>query len=833
MNNQKINIALNQYLTEFDSHWDDERYKWVALQWFQKNWDIDAPDFADMLKRSLAKTSNLLTSYNNFPRGMILNFAKVAPEDVRKMFRNLFDESIDLIERYNSFIAESDRLQKEYNDGTWKQHYQKTNAVSTYLWLMYPEKYYIFKYSEYKCVSEKLELDEHFVRNGSPEEMIKGFGFYDSIGSKLKKDDRFINLFKDKLNGDDKLHSDPELHTAIFDFGFWVSRFFEADSTATQQKTRYWLYAPGTNASMWDECQDQEMMCVGWAEVGDLSKFKSKKEITEALQKEYNRPNSSCMNDSLALWQFVHDIKPGDIVYAKKGTGQIVGRGVVAGDYEYIPGTEFPNIRKVNWTHSGVWKHPGKAALKTLTDISSFKDYVKELENVIVHDDVTKSDTQYAATQNATDGNAKEKYWWLVANPKIWSMSGLPVGGTVEYSLYNDNGKQRRIFQNLLDAKVGDLVIGYESTPRKQIVALAEVSRANDGKTIEFKKTESLQTPIDYASIKDIEELANMQFFGNAQGSFFTLTEDEYDCLYDIIRDSNPIQSKVESPAYTQKDFLDEVYMTSAEYGKLIKLLTAKKNIILQGAPGVGKTFSAKRLAYAMMGTKDNSRIEMVQFHQNYTYEDFIMGYKPNEDGGFRLQNGKFYNFCNAAKARPDEKFFFIIDEINRGNLSKIFGELLMLIENSYRGSDNKIELTYSQELFYVPNNLYIIGMMNTADRSLAMIDYALRRRFSFYDMTPGFDTEGFKAYQSGLNSEVFDNFIEGIKRLNEVIAKDDSLGAGFCIGHSYFCGQKSFDKDWLNNVLEFDIAPMLKEYWFDDVQKYESQVASLKSILK
>ena len=130
---------------------------------------------------------------------------------------------------------------------------------------------------------------------------------------------------------------------------------------------------------------------------------------------------------------------------------------------------------------------------------------------------------------------------------------------------------------------------------------------------------------------------------------------------------------------------------------------------------------------------KDKSRIEMVQFHQNYTYEDFIMGYKPTENGGFAIKPGIFYQFCKKAADDKDRPYFFIIDEINRGNLSKIFGELLMLIESDYR--DTSIKLAYRDEDFYVPSNLYIIGMMNTADRSLAMIDYALRRRFSFFEM--------------------------------------------------------------------------------------------------
>ena len=232
-----------------------------------------------------------------------------------------------------------------------------------------------------------------------------------------------------------------------------------------------------------------------------------------------------------------------------------------------------------------------------------------------------------------------------------------------------------------------------------------------------------------------------------------------------------------------------------------------------------------------MIGYKDIEQVEMVQFHQNYSYEDFIMGYKPTEDGGFTLRPGIFYNFCKKAKCNQEKDYFFIIDEINRGNLSKVFGELLMLIENSYRGKN--IKLAYSGEDFCVPKNVYIIGMMNTADRSLAMIDYAVRRRFSFVDIEPGFDTEGFKHYQADLHHETFDKVIEAIKQLNSMIAADDSLGPGFCIGHSYFCEQKAVTQEWLENVVNYDIAPMLKEYWFDDPQKSKVQIENIKNALK
>lgn len=278
--------------------------------------------------------------------------------------------------------------------------------------------------------------------------------------------------------------------------------------------------------------------------------------------------------------------------------------------------------------------------------------------------------------------------------------------------------------------------------------------------------------------------------------------------------------TKQDSRPYTKEDFLAEVFMSEEKYDKLSAVLLNKKNIILQGAPGVGKTFSAKRLAYSLIGTVNEDAIEFVQFHQNYSYEDFMMGYKPS-GSSFKLKEGVFYRFCKKAEADSDAKYFFIIDEINRGNLSKIFGELLMLIENDYRGTP--ATLAYNDKKFSVPENLYIIGMMNTADRSLAMIDYALRRRFSFFELEPGFETEGFIQYQHSLKNETFNDLLAKVIELNLEIASDRSLGRGFCIGHSYFCGRNELtcSDEWMQEVVDYDILPMLGEYWFDDQEKY------------
>ena len=669
----RLKDVLAQYKQSFVStQWGNEKYKWEAVKWFQDNWDVNAQKFPEMLNRSLDKTFNLLASYNNFPKGMIVSFAKAAPEEVRAMFIALFDESKDVYERMNAFKLQSSILLKKYGNGA-AQHYQYENAISTYLWLRYPDQYYIYKFGEVKIVANELEADYHFKKGAYADNIRNFLKLYDEISLILKGDTELVNLFRSQLT--DTCYPDPELKTLTIDVGFYISRFYSQKDANIQ----------------------------------------AEKELSASLDK---------------------------------------------------------------------------------VDLSEIELYVK-----------------------AAPGEEDHGYWWLNANPKIWSFSDIAVGEVQSYTLYNENGNKRRIFQNFLDAKAGDMIIGYESNPVKQIVAIGRISAEQDGEKLFFEKEEGLTSPIDYATLKECPELENMEYFRNQQGSLFKLTRGEYDFIFDMIREENPVTVEASIDAYTKSDFLDEVYMTEKRYENLVAVLRNKKNIILQGAPGVGKTFAARRLAWSMMGEKDDSRIEFVQFHQNYSYEDFMMGYRPVEDG-FELKYGIFYRFCQKAANQPDKDFFFIIDEINRGNMSKIFGELLMLIEKDYRGT--KATLAYNGLSFSVPKNLYIIGMMNTADRSLAMIDYALRRRFSFFEVEPGFDSEGFIHYQNGLNSETLNDLVSKVKDLNHEISADKSLGKGFCIGHSYFCGRDVCTDEWLHSIVDYDILPMLSEYWFDDVNKLQ-----------
>ncbi len=284
---------------------------------------------------------------------------------------------------------------------------------------------------------------------------------------------------------------------------------------------------------------------------------------------------------------------------------------------------------------------------------------------------------------------------------------------------------------------------------------------------------------------------------------------------------------------YTKENLLLESFIDTEEYDTIKNLIIRKKNIILKGVAGVGKTYIAKRLAYSLIGKKDTSKIKMIQFHQSYSYEDFIMGYRPCETG-FELKTGPFYDFSKLASENPDEKYFFIIDEINRGNMSKIFGELMMLIESDKRGEE--LTLTYDDKPFSVPENLYIIGMMNTADRSLTMIDYALRRRFSFFELQPAFRKDKFKKelLERGVNEHMINKINSKISDINDEIVKDVNLGKGFRIGHSYFCDydneiRKGDVKKWYEEIIKYEIKPLLEEYWFDDESK---ALESIKELL-
>lgn len=694
-----IQEAVAYYKENFAACWADEKYKWIAVKHFQDTWDIEAEDFANMLENAFSKTNNLLQGGMYYAYKMLCTLAKQNPEKMRSLFRMLYDEKLLMVDRLQPFRDGCDEMMEEYRKNAEdpkkaKNHYQDLRALCVYLTFRYPEKYYLFKYKMY--ADFKNLTDYHETSTEKDSEIRK----YDNYARMCKtvldivmEDPELREMQKKQVESELDCYSDPGFHLLAQTI-IYVNNGREDEKATTSKPSkgaavadedvktvRYWIYSPGDGAAIWNECYDGGFMAIGWDPIGDLSKYDSKDDMKQVM-KERIDPSKSYMNAAHATWQFVNEMKPGDIVFAKKGMHVIIGRGIVESEYRFDSSRErYKNIRRVNWTDKGEWPHPGQAVMKTLTDITAYTDYVEKLNSLFESD-----------------------------------------------------------------------------------------------------------------IVDDIED------------------------------------EVIEYPIYDAEMFLDEVFMDENSYETLVALVENKKNVILQGAPGVGKTYVAKRLAYSMMGIKDPNRVMMVQFHQSYSYEDFVMGFRPCETG-FELRHGVFYNFCKDAEIDSENDYFFIIDEINRGNLSKIFGELFMLIENDKR--DVELQLLYADEKFSVPSNVYIIGMMNTADRSLAMLDYALRRRFAFFDMKPGFDSNGFREYRMKLKSEMFDRLIHCVEKLNIAIASDESLGEGFCIGHSYFCNLKKVTDQALSGIVEFEIIPLLKEYWFDEPMKVLDWANNLRSALK
>jgi hypothetical protein len=528
---------------------------------------------------------------------------------------------------------------------------------------------------------------EFAVWNSQSKEAFKRVGLESSNLARFQEEARTL---RDRLGAEDFLELDWFLYLVnqgriqVGGQGKPATR----GGAVRQPGVRYWAISLGQGGRLWKQCHQDGIIAIGWDILGDLRQYASRDDIAKAIQ-GHRGQGPRPMNDSLACHEFCHEMKPGDIVFAKKGTGVVLGWGTINSVYCYDAGrSEYRNVRRVLWTGEGPRAVPEDARLtnKTLTEVTGNRHFLE------------------------------------FALPLLETASARTV----------------------------------EAAPR---------------------------------------------------------------------------------PPYTIDHALAGLFLPRDDFQYVLDALARKKNAIVQGPPGVGKSFIARRLAYALVGAEDPSRVAMIQFHQSYSYEDFIQGWRPDGSGGFERRNGVFYEFCKKADADPKSYHVFIIDEINRGNLSKIFGELFMLIEADKRGPSFAIPLTYArggEETFFVPDNVYLLGMMNTADRSLALVDYALRRRFAFLDLRPAFHTPEFQSYleDQGMDAGLIDMIVTRMGRLNEQVrAQKTHLGPGFEIGHSFFCPQdteENLDVDWYRSVVRTEVAPLVREYWFDDPDTADDLIARL-----
>ena len=645
--------------------------------------------------------------------------------------------------------------------------------------------------------------------------------------------------------------------------------------TAEEQDRGYWLYVPGEGAGKWEEFRTAGIMALNWDRIGDPTSYPNEEAVIEALEAGYGDWGGRPAGAAGMIRDFTRTMRPGDVVYARRGPTEIIGRGVVRSEFRYDDARPaYRCVRDIEWTHVGSWpldRRVGAVSLQRVTENTSYNP--AQLESLFRNRNDSGVSTASAQAQGVGDFEKAKKpelQHWLYTPGEgaarwdefrtagIMALNWDRVGDLASfpdkeslldalYTHYGDwGGRPRKAADSVWDyihaMKPGDIV--YVRRSFNEIVGRGVVrsdyrydedrSSFRAVRDVEWTHVGSwpLEQRIGRLMLQRLTE--NTKYTPDQLNALIGIEDSHSSASVDERRGNNDLDEADEH--YTSADFLDEVFLRPEDVEQMLGLLRRKKNLILQGAPGTGKTFAAKRLAYALMGQTDDSRVEVVQFHQSTAYEDVVVGLRPTAEGGFAAAEGVFARFCRRAAADPGRDYVFIIDEINRANISKAFGELLMLIEAEHRGE--ALRLPVSGELLSVPKRLRIIGMMNTADRGLALIDYALRRRFAFFEMRPALDHPGFLRHVEAVGSSRLEALVDVVRRLNLRIAEDEALGPGFQIGHSYLClpaagpeNPAGTDAD-VTSVVRYELEPLVREYWFDNPAAMDESIHELESVL-
>ena len=784
---EKLQTLIKEYKEDFKDNISVELYKWEAVKHFQDNWNIEAEDFPTMLSQSLSKTANLLASMSSFPRGMIVQFAERFPEEVKALFASLFDETKDLKDRIDTFIAGVEQIHKKWDGKEAKNHYQNLNAISTYLWLRYPDKYYIYKPTIASQLFEELGI-EFRSRTLKSDAIIKTYELYDKISNILRQDEELKALLATSLTNN--CYPDTQLCTATTDFGYFIKTYYKPDSPITSK--RYWLYAPGENASKWERCQEQGIMCIGWDPMSDLSDIESIEDARIKLREAYNMPEASFTNDGRAIWDFAKEIQIGDIIFAKSGLTKIIGRGIVKSDYFYAPELEdYRHIRKVEWTHVGEWPVE-KLVLKTLTDISENKypGYAKKLEAMIIGEE--KQVTTMKPSKSISYDTKYLPFINLLLKNKNLILNGAPGTG-----------------KTYLAKQVAAQII-YEGNVPKGF--------EEDTNFIEQCGFVQFHPSYDYTDF--VEGLRPKNDNGNIgferkDGIFKEFCAVALQNLLDSKKTVQALQNEL-SARDLLEGFIEEAmdngtkFETSGTKNEFYIIDNKEKSIIVS-IPANEKT-SEISLPKSDLITLLENKVSIQGGGDIQTY--FGRKYRTQPDSYiYVLYNALVKKAIPSTKTKdvapvPEKKFIFIIDEINRGEISKIFGELFFSIDPGYRGVKGKVQTQYQNLIteddpfkdgFYIPENVYIIGTMNDIDRSVECMDFAMRRRFTFKEIT---------AEESGINMGLSGEAIKRMQSLNKAISEIEGFNSSFHIGAAYYLGVTDYNELW-----ELKLQGLLKEY--------------------
>lgn len=672
-----IDDAINQYTSAFDENIKKEAYKWQAVQWFQNHWHLNDADLASMIDFATAKTGNLLASASSYPRKMLVAFAMAAPAEVRAMLTDLFDENAGIAGRVAGFMGMSEKIRNDFNPGSWKMHYQTTNAASVYLWLRYPDKYYIYKPTEYCNVISKLGLDTTVKQNGKAEEMVKGFGIYDMLNSRLCANGACVAKIRGYLGANPDLYPDPQLRTATVDLGFWISRYYNSPENSLYKKKKT-----------------------------VLTPFIS--EAAEVLRDKKNL-----------------------ILQGAPGTGKTYNTAALA--LAVIDGSVPESHDEVMKRYEEL-RRQGRIGFTTFHQSMDYEDFIEGIKPVHegdsvryeIEDGIFKRMCSAARVASEVAASGTDKLLdGMNEDPKIWKVS---LQGTFDNPLRRDcmeNGYIRIGWGDYGDFEYDD-----------------DEMKGKEGKNV-------------------LKAFMNDMRTGDIVVSCWS--QDETDAIGIV---TGEYEYRAEGGDYPR-------------YRAVRWIFKGKHHNIKEINGGKHMTLGTVYNLFSI------SLKDIIGVIEQYAPKSSISA--DNEE-------------------RP---FVLIIDEINRGNVSKIFGELITLLEKDKRLADSHpitLTLPYSKTEFGVPQNLYIIGTMNTTDRSTGTLDYAIRRRFRFITLP---------ADGNLIEDEAARQIFSDIRAFIERYKYADMDIEDLMVGHSYFMADS--DAELLLKI-KYEVIPLLKEYIKDGI---------------
>lgn len=801
INKEKLSELISEYMNHFPKHWENEKFKWEAIKIFHDNWDIDAEDFIDMFMRATEKTYGLLASVNSFPRGMIKSFATYEPQTVRQMFIDLFDERKSVTERIDQFRKSSDELRAKHDD-IWQSHYQTENAITTYLWLMYPDKYYIYKYSEVKAFTTELESD-FAPKKGKALANVEGsFKLYDEVREIIKKDVALNEMLNNALT--ETCYSDPERITLTIDLEFFVSRYYkknEVDDSA-------WFpsdYSPNLTVEDWmNVLQDSNVF-------NDKSLLIMKRMLDiggEAtctqLANKYGETKNFYNVGSSSLGKRIAE-KTGCPLYDGPEANSKYWPILYVG-------------RSADKEQEGSWIFKLRSELKeALERMDLHSVEYKHDKNMILYGPPGTGKTYHTAIYAVAicEGKSVESYANVAYEEILAKYKALKENGRIAFTTFHQSYGYEDFIEGIYpdvdtsDEDVsGDVKYKIKSGVFKEFCETASIPVLNNQDNLGLNKNPviwkvSLEKTGENETRRECLKNGHIRIGWDEYGPEIT-ENTKYTSGGSVILDAFINQMKTG----------DIVVSCFSQYE------TDAIGVVTGDYEWDGKFDYYNRVRKVKWLVKD-IRENILEFNNNKPMT-LSSVYKLKMSLADVLGIVKKYR--KEKEPTKNNNYVFIIDEINRGNISKIFGELITLIEPTKRkGEKEELEamLPYTRKLFSVPSNVYILGTMNTADRSIALMDTALRRRFQFIEMMPDSQIlrdNGADKVSDGENElDVADMLDKINERITFLYDREHT------IGHAFFMGLKDEPTvEKLSSVFAKSVIPLLQEYFYEDYQKIQ-----------